>query len=395
MNKFIKGLVCAVFLLSAAFSAAANAEFTEPTVTISINGKNVEFDVAPVIENGRTLVPIRAISEQLEYDVVWDGAKNRVEIKNNEDTLELFIGNRQYRKNGIEKQMDVPPVETNGRTLVPIRLVAEELGCTVRWVPETYTAQIVKYETVRVTDASELLDAIGSYKRIVLAEGEYNLSEVGERAESDFVAEADWGDGIGYTVFGARDLIIEGEEGKNVTVLIEPRYTYVLSFGYCEHIALKNLTMGHSIAPGYCTGGVVLFEECDDVELDNMHLYGCGTYGVVAAISSNIRVKNTEIYECSYGLIDITYSQNVAFENCVFRDTGKFDMFYIGDCKNVKISDSVIKNNKSGKNCVFIGTYNSENVCFENCDFNENAYYQFTTENVVFDNCRNNNYIIE
>lgn len=394
MKKIIKGCACAVFLLSATFSITANADFEEPTVTVSVNDKIVEFDVAPVIEEDRTLIPIRMVSEELACDVVWDSENSRVEIKNNDDTLELFIGKQQYLKNGIEKQMDVPAKVTDGRTLVPLRLVAEELGCTVRWLPEKYRAEIVKHEIVKVTNAREFLEAIGSYKRIILSEGEYNLSEVKEGAKSDFVSEADWGDGIGYTVFGAKDLIIEGEEGKNVTILIEPRYTYVLSFGYGEHIALKNLTMGHTTAPGYCTGGVVLWEGCEYVDMENLHLFGCGTVGVQTEACSYINVKDTEIYECTYGLIDLEYSQEVTFDNCIFRDTGEYDMFYIDYCSSVKVRNSVIKNNKSGVYSTFIGSYNSDDVYFENCDFDENAYFEFATEDVVFENCRNNSYTI-
>lgn len=391
MKKIIKGFACALFLISAAFSATANADYDLKPVTVSLNDKILEFDVAPVIEDGRTLVPIRTVSEELEYDVAWDGENSRVEIKNNDDTLELFIGNQQYLKNGIEKQMDVPPSVTDGRTLVPLRLIAEEFGCTVRWLPERYKAEIVKYETVKVTGTKELLDAIGSYKRIVMAEGEYNLSEAEEIADNDFIGELDCGDGTEYCVIAAKDLIIEGEKGKKATILIEPRYANVLSFGKCEHITLKNLTMGHTAAAGHCLGGVVSLEGCEDVNMEDLHLYGCGTYGVKSDSCTYVNVKDTEIYECTYGLIDISYSQEVAFDNCVFRDTEGYDMFYVDYCSSVKVSNSVIKNNKSGVYSKFIGSYNSVDVCFENCDFEENAYFEFATEDVIFENCRSNN----
>lgn len=395
MKKIIKGFVCAVILLLAVFSITANADSDSPSVTVSVNDTILEFDVAPVIEDGRTLIPIRAVSEQLDYDVAWDSTSSRVEIKNNDDTLELFVGKRQYLKNGVEKQMDVPAAVTNGRTLVPLRLIAEELGCTVRWLPERYTAEIVKYETVKVNSARELLETIGSHKRIVLAEGEYNLSKVEERAANDFITETDWGDGTEYSVIGVKDLIIEGEEGKKVTIVIEPRYASVLSFGKCEHITLKNLIMGHSIAPGYCTGGVVLLEGCEYVNMENLHLYGCGTVGITANNCTYIDVKDTEIYECTYGLIDVMYSQEVTFDNCIFRDTVEYDMFYVDYCSNVKVCNSVIKNNKSGVYSTLIAAYNSVDVYFENCDFEENAYFEFTTKDVIFKNCRNNNHIIE
>lgn len=95
MKKIVKVFACVVFLPSAAFSITVNADTDVQTVTVSVNDKILEFDVAPVIEDGRTLIPVRTVSEQLEYDVVWDSANSRVEIKNNDDTLELFIGKQQ------------------------------------------------------------------------------------------------------------------------------------------------------------------------------------------------------------------------------------------------------------------------------------------------------------
>lgn len=169
----------------------------------------------------------------------------------------------------------------------------------------------------------------------------------------------------------------------------------MLSFGKCEHVMLKNLTMGHSIAPGNCTGGVVRLDWCEDVDIQNMHLYGCGTVGITADSCTDINVKDTEIYECTYGLTDIMYSQNVIFDNCIFRDTDGYDMFYIDCSANVKVCNSVIKNNKSDMHSTLVGSYNSENVCFENCDFKENAYFEFATEDVIFENCKNNTDIIE
>lgn len=395
MKKILKTFAYVSLLLSAAFSITANADYGRDSVTVSINDKIVEFDIPPIIEDGRTLVPIRAISEQIDYDVVWDGANMRVEIKNNGDTLELFIGKRQYLKNGIEKQMDVPPTLTNGRTLVPLRLVAEELGCTVRWLQETRTAEIVKYETVKVSNAKELLKAIGSRKRIILSEGEYNLSKVDEKTANGFIAETDYADGTEYSVIAAKDLIIEGEKGKIVNVIVEPRNANVLSFAKCEHVLLKNITMGHSIAQGDCTGGVLSFGWCDSVNMENLRLYGCGTVGISAEQCANVSVKNTEIYECSYGLVDMTYSQKIAFDNCVFRDTRGFDMFYFYNCSNVKVSNSVIKNNNSGAYATLVAAYNSVDVLFENCNFNANVYREFSTEDVDYKNCKNNNRIME
>lgn len=358
------------------------------TPQVFINGNPVEFDVAPVIEDGRTLIPIRAVSERMGYDVEWDNETEKVRIKNGNETLELFIGKKNYLKNDIQKQADTFARIKDGRTLAPLRLIAEEFGCTVRWIEEECTVEIVKHEIVRVSNARELLEAIGSYKRILLSEGEYNLSKVEERAVNDFIAATDVNDGTEYGIIGVKDIIIECEEDEMATVVVEPRYANVLSFTQSEHITLKNITAGHSIAPGFCLGGVVNLAGCTDVCMENLHLYGCGTYGVISERSANINVKNTEIYECTYGLTDISYSQNVIFDNCIFRDSGQYDMFAIDESSDIGIINSMIKNNKSGVYSTMIGSYNSDNVYFRNCEFADNGYFEFSTEDVRFENCK-------
>lgn len=384
-KRILKTVAAILFIIFIAGALTVGAENRAPQVLI--NGVQAEFDVLPVIEEGRTLIPIRTVSEKMGYAVEWDGTAERVEIKNGNDTLELYIGKESYIKNGTQKQADTFARIKDGRTLVPLRLIAEEFGCTVRWLSDEYTAEIVKHETVRVSNAEELLEAIGSYKRIILSEGEYNLSEV-DKAENDCVAAIDVHDGTEYSVLGVKDIIIEGEAGKTATVVVKPRYANVLSFGQCEHVTLKNLTAGHSIEPGFCLGGVVRVDGCTDVSMEGLHLYGCGTYGVIADSSTSINVKNTEIYECTYGLTEISYSQNIIFDNCVFRDSGEYDMFSINESSDVGIINSSVKNNKSGVYSTFIGAYDSNNVYFRDCEFENNGFFEFTTADVRFENCK-------
>lgn len=374
-----------LFVFLAAGIQCVAAEDIAPTVVI--NGIPVEFDVPPVIENGRTLIPVRAVSEKLEYDVFWDEVNSRVEIINGDEKLELFVGKQGYLKNGEEKQMDVAATITNGRTLVPLRLIAEEFGCTVRWLPEEFTAEIVKHETVTVTNAKEFLEAIGSYKRIILKDGEYNLSKVEERLSSDKLATLETFDGNEYMIFEATELIIEGAPGETATIVVEPRYANVLTFMYCDNITLKNITAGHTIEPGFCLGGVLKFEDSADVSVDNCRLYGCGTYGITTVNSVGLNVTNTEIYECTYGLVEIIQSQDVFFDKCIFRDSKEFSMFSISDSSNVGIYNSTVKNNESGEYSSLINSYNSQKVHFKNCEFKNNSYLEFAPDNVYFENC--------
>jgi hypothetical protein len=105
--------------------------------TYRVNRQEKVADVSPIIKDGRTLVPIRVVSEGLGADIKWNAAERKVYI--NQEVLEgveqvvLAIGDKNFYVNGIQKQMEVPPQIINNRTMVPIRAVSETLGCKVYW----------------------------------------------------------------------------------------------------------------------------------------------------------------------------------------------------------------------------------------------------------------------
>ncbi len=91
------------------------------------------FDVNPVIENGRTLVPMRGIFQALGAAVAWDGATQRISAHTNERNVELQIGSNLALVNGEQVFLDVPPAIKGDRTMIPLRFVGEALGCQVDW----------------------------------------------------------------------------------------------------------------------------------------------------------------------------------------------------------------------------------------------------------------------
>jgi hypothetical protein len=102
------------------------------------NGASLRIDTAPFITNGRTMIPFRYIGESLQATIDFRNdsvTKRVVEVRyEKENTLiVLVIGNRKATVNGREVELDAPPSIINGRTMVPLRFVAEELGCTLQW----------------------------------------------------------------------------------------------------------------------------------------------------------------------------------------------------------------------------------------------------------------------
>ncbi|MCD6168001.1 MAG: ABC transporter substrate-binding protein [Caldisericia bacterium] len=94
-----------------------------------VNGVEREMDVAPFIENGRTLVPIRFVIEALGGEVGWDGVLRKVTVKIEGKTIELFIGKKEVYVNGKKMVIDVAPkIVPPGRTMVPLRFISETAG---------------------------------------------------------------------------------------------------------------------------------------------------------------------------------------------------------------------------------------------------------------------------
>jgi len=117
------------------------AETEQDPISIVVNGQTIDFDVEPYIEEGRTMVPVRFVSEQLGAHVAWDGDEQKVTINLEDTTIVLEIGKETVWINDQEHEgiLDVPAEIVEDRTMVPLRFVSEALGEAVKWEGETRT----------------------------------------------------------------------------------------------------------------------------------------------------------------------------------------------------------------------------------------------------------------
>lgn len=115
------------------------------TPVINLNGVPVAFDVDPYmvqVEGGsRTLVPLRSLAEALGFEVGWV-EPDQINIMRGGSLINMYINKPGYMVNGVEKQLDAPPFIMGSRTMVPLRFIAEELGCTVQYDGATNTVNI-------------------------------------------------------------------------------------------------------------------------------------------------------------------------------------------------------------------------------------------------------------
>lgn len=101
--------------------------------SLIVDGKTVQSDVPPVITDGRTLVPVRALFESLGATVGWDDATQTATATKGGTVISMQIGSQTAYVNGAATSLDVPAQTVDGRTMVPARFVAESLGAQVEW----------------------------------------------------------------------------------------------------------------------------------------------------------------------------------------------------------------------------------------------------------------------
>ena len=182
-------------------------------------------------------------------------------------------------------------------------------------------------ETVTVTTVDEFLAALGSNREIIIDAPMLDLSTATGYKDMTGGENYDWSDiydGPQLNIRNLDNLTIRGKDGKGANVISAvPRYAQVLCFEGCTNLTVKDVTLGHTKEPGYCTGGVLDLQRCTNVTVENTGLFGCGTIGIQGYQCVNMALIGNEIYECSYGGISLNQCQKADMTSNTFRDLGE------------------------------------------------------------------------
>lgn len=155
MKKFSLKLAIALICTLMLCTFCANASDADVVVSLSIdnpimqvNGVSMEIDegrnTAPVIKNGRTLVPIRAIIESFGGSVQWEAATRKIILNVEQVTVVLTVDSNLAYLNGKQHTLDVAPAVINERTMLPIRFVAQSFNFGVAWDEKSYTVTVIQ-----------------------------------------------------------------------------------------------------------------------------------------------------------------------------------------------------------------------------------------------------------
>jgi hypothetical protein len=332
-------------------------------------------------------------------------------------TLHAFFNDIKIYVNDdpvVAKDLDgnvAEPFIINGVTYLPLRAVSEALGHEVSWDQSTYSVHISKkpginevpgeqIKEIRVKTAQEFVDAIGPNTKIILEPGRYDLSDL--ESSSPYVYSRDISElsdlnlGVQLFINNVNNLTIEGAGTAQTELVTRYAYANVLNFISCNNITIRGIKAGHDVEKGDCLGGVFSFSGLDGVKIIDSYLYGCGTYGVTLEYSQNFSFINSTIDECTYGLLIVNKSSNVAFQQSNFINSNGFDMITIMNSGQVSFTDCVISGNDNsdgyyephGSYGLISTLANHDKVLFKDCLFDKNRTGWFgDIDDLTFDNC--------
>lgn len=193
----MKKLFLILILLSSSFSMAEghvdiNGQSfpLEGNISITINGEKRVFDQSPYIINGRTVVPLKFLMDELGYAVAWESDKATVTARRNTKTITLQIGNPEMTILGETYTSDMAPLIINDRTYVPLAIIARATGASVQWIGETQTVAVKEklehvnlyygrssYDNYQTYDIANRFDEMSyAWSRIDVADGKVVLN---------------------------------------------------------------------------------------------------------------------------------------------------------------------------------------------------------------------------
>lgn len=123
-------LLIALFVL---LSGTLRASAVETSVSVYANGNLIHYDSAPIVMNGRTMVPIRHTLEAFGATVNWNSSTKWTTISKGTDTVQIRTNDTTAYRNGVPFTLETAPFSKNDRSYVPLRFIAETFGYQVEW----------------------------------------------------------------------------------------------------------------------------------------------------------------------------------------------------------------------------------------------------------------------
>ncbi|NJK93553.1 MAG: hypothetical protein HC905_00255 [Bacteroidales bacterium] len=214
-------------------------------------------------------------------------------------------------------------------------LTSALIGC---WISVS-----AKNRVVEVNNARELIGALGSERTIYLKSGIYNLSYNDSLYQLSAWYSRD-------TSFSSRGGVFHDLKNVKfigigeVKIITNNYFEWVVNFINCKGLYFENMTIGHD-TPSECEGGTAYFKNSSDISLKKVGLYGCGTVGLELNNIEDFYISESEIFKCTYNLIEIRESKNVRFNEVTFRESGQTDMLIFDKNGTITFTRCIFRDN--------------------------------------------------
>ncbi len=189
-----KKIICTALLVSMLVASFQQMSFAEE-ITVRLDDEKIECPVPARIDNGRTMVPMRAIFEAFGMEVEWNNDEKTVTATKDDKVIKLTVGEKTLYVNGEKVELDVAPYIASDTTLVPVRAVSESLDAEVVWNNEKRRVEITTAEYEKSKD--EWKENLGTIDLTTLS-----VTGMGAAVTDNVIKITDGGD---FTVTGENE----------------------------------------------------------------------------------------------------------------------------------------------------------------------------------------------
>ncbi len=254
-------IVCLIAIFVMIISLPVIGVSGENSITVYVNEKILQCDISPFVKDGRTMVPMRKIFEALEAKVEWVEETQSITATKGDTVIEMQIYSHTMYVNSVEETLDVAPVIVDSSTFVPIRAVSQSLDASVEWLEHTQTVYINSpvlynlHSEIQFENMSGQMNRVNSY----IENGMFleAIAECNDAIYNHSVSPEDMAlfNELKITAENAYNSYLEAEQNKKVEYEDMSgqmgRAKYYLSVGmYLEAIAECNDAIyNHNISP--------------------------------------------------------------------------------------------------------------------------------------------------
>ena len=224
---------------------------------------------------------------------------------------------------------------------------------------------------VYAATTDELLKALRPDTEVHLTGRSYNISQAFGYGNfgGDYYSWNNSYDGYELAVYGLQNFSIVADK-PGIEIVSAPRYAAVMRFESCRNLRFEGFTAGHTDGAGTCTGAVLNFVNCTDVEIERCDLYGCGTYGVELERCRKLSVLDSVIRDCSYGAAYVLNSSAVQIDGCTVHGIENYNGIFSFSGSSGAVTNSLIRNCKG--NALVWSNYSQ--VFFGGCEVSGNTF---------------------